>query len=116
MSNIIIEPDTPEIGQDQTIKADAGKLQLHLVPTEIIRCIARVRAYGNKKYGDSESWRRVEPIRYLDAAWRHMLAVTDGGLHALDDESGLTHLEHLATNIAFLCEAAKNDTEEGEKE
>ena len=45
---------------NQEAKADNGKPQLHLVPTEIINCIARVRMYGTKKYKDPENWKRVE--------------------------------------------------------
>lgn len=88
---------------DQKIKADAGKLRLTLVPRAIIRAIARIRMYGNDKYGDSESWRKVAPERYRDAAFRHFLAYLDDP-HGVDDESGLPHLWHVACNIAFLCE------------
>lgn len=88
---------------DQTAKADAGKLRLTLVPRKIIRDIARVRMYGTEKYKDPENWRRVEADRYRDAAFRHFLAYLDdpGGT---DEESGLPHLWHLACNVAFLCE------------
>ena len=90
---------------DQTAKADAGKLQLTLVPREIIREIAKVRMYGNAKYPDGgpENWRRVEPERYRDAAFRHFLAYLDDST-GVDPESGLPHLAHLACNIAFLLE------------
>lgn len=37
-------------GLDQNAKADAGKLQLSLVPTQIVKDIAEVRMYGNLKY------------------------------------------------------------------
>jgi len=89
--------------KDQTAKADAGKLELRLVPREIIRNIAAVRMYGNAKYGDPENWRTVDPERYRDALFRHLLAYLDdpGGV---DEESGLPHLWHLACNVAFLCE------------
>lgn len=91
---------------DQDIKADAGKPRLSLVPTEIINCIARVREFGNKKYGDSNSWRRVEKERYIDAMFRHLLQYVND-TDAVDEESGLPHLWHLATNVAFLCEMEK---------
>ena len=87
----------------QTAKADAGKPQLTLVPRKIIWAIARVRMYGNKKYGDPENWRQVEPQRYRDAMMRHMLQYLDDP-DGVDEESGLPHLWHLATNCAFLCE------------
>lgn len=89
--------------RNQEAKADAGKLQLTLVPRKIIREIARIRMYGNEKYGDPENWRTVEKERYRDAAYRHFLAYLDDP-KALDEESGLPHLSHLACNIAFLCE------------
>ena len=87
-------------------KADAGKPRLSLVPSEIIRCIARVREYGNHKYGSSENWRMVEIERYRDAAYRHLLDYIDDPA-GVDAESGLPHLWHLACNVAFLCELEK---------
>lgn len=88
---------------NQKIKADAGKLQLSLVPTEAIRDIAEVREYGNLKYTDPQSWRQVEPQRYIDALYRHLLAVIDDP-QGCDEESGIKHYKHLACNAAFLCE------------
>ncbi len=95
---------------DQEIKADAGKLQLTLVPTQIIRDIAEVRMYGNAKYHDSDSWRRVEPQRYRDALYRHLLAYLDNP-RGVDEESKIPHLKHLACNVAFLCEMEKDNYE-----
>lgn len=88
---------------DQTIKSDAGKPQLTLVPREIIFDIARVREFGNRKYKDPNSWRNVEKERYRDAAFRHFMKYLDDP-NGVDEESGLPHLWHLACNIAFLCE------------
>lgn len=90
---------------DQTAKADAGKPQLSLVPSAIIYAIAAIREYGCRKYpeGGKDNWKQVEPQRYRDAMYRHLLAYIDdpGGV---DAESGLPHLWHLACNAAFLCE------------
>lgn len=94
---------------DQTIKSDAGKLKLTLVPRKIIRAIARIREYGNQKYKDPDSWRRVEIERYRDAAFRHFLAYLDDP-QGVDEESGLPHLWHLACNVAFLIEQENIDT------
>ena len=74
-----------EFKRDQQAKADSGKLRLSLVPTEIIRNIAVIREYGNKKYGDPENWRTVEVERYRDAAYRHLLAYIDDPA-SVDDE------------------------------
>ena len=92
--------------RNQEIKADAGKPQLRLVPTEIINCIAKVREFGNRKYKDSNSWKRVEKERYVDAMFRHLLKYINDN-KSVDSESGLPHLWHLACNVAFLCEMEK---------
>lgn len=91
---------------NQEIKADKGKPQCRLVPSEIVRCIARVREYGLKKYGRAESWREVDVERYQDAMYRHLLAYIDNP-NGKDEESNLPHLWHLACNVAFLCELQK---------
>ena len=91
---------------DQTAKADEGKLQLTMVPLQIIRDIAEVRMYGNTKYHDPQNWRTVEIQRYRDAAFRHFLDYLEDP-DGLDPESGIAHLKHLACNIAFLCELEK---------
>lgn len=96
------------ISFDQQVKADAGKLRLTLVPREIIRAIARARMYGLIKYGDKESWRSVSEERYRDALFRHLLLYLDDP-DGVDEESGLSHLDHIATNVAFLCELKKEN-------
>lgn len=90
---------------NQEVKADNGKLQLTLVPRALIRAVARIRMYGNAKYpkGGADNWKQVEPQRYRDAMFRHMLAYLDDP-YGVDEESGLPHLWHLACNVAFLCE------------
>lgn len=93
---------------DQSVKADAGKPRLSLVPRAIIWDIAAIREYGNKKYHDPENWRQVEAQRYRDAAYRHFMRYLDDP-EGMDEESGLPHLWHLACNIAFLCEMEKMD-------
>lgn len=97
---------------NQKAKADKGKLMLTLVPRKIIRAIARIRMYGNKKYpeGGPDNWKTVEIQRYRDAAFRHWLAYLDDP-HGVDEESSLPHLWHLACNIAFLCEMENYDDE-----
>lgn len=92
---------------DQTAKADAGKPRLTLVPLQILFDIARVREYAvNTKYKDPDNWKKVEVERYRDAMFRHLVAYIQDP-HGVDEESGLSHLAHLATNVAFLCELEK---------
>lgn len=87
---------------DQSAKADKGKLELSLVNPELVKAVAEVRMYGTEKYGDSENWRKVEPKRYVDALYRHLLAYIEG--NEVDEESGLSHLAHMACNLSFLLD------------
>ena len=96
--------------RDQTIKADAGKRRLSLVPTQINYDIAEVREYGINKYGDTDSWLRVEIERYKDAAYRHWLAYL-ADPDSVDEESGIKHYKHWACNAAFICELEKRRVE-----
>lgn len=95
--------------QDQTAKADAGKIRLTMVPDKLIWAVAAIREQGTKKYhNDSENWKSVEIQRFRDSFYRHWLAylVDPSGN---DEESGLPHLWHLACNVAFLCEMQETD-------
>lgn len=92
-----------QMERDQTVKRDAGKLALSLVPTQVIRDIAEVRMYGVAKYGDPDNWQKVEFGRYVDALYRHFLAFVDDPTSA-DAESGIPHYKHMACNMAFICE------------
>lgn len=99
----------------QDAKADAGKLPMNLVPTQIDRDIAQVRQYGNEKYGDPNNWRKVDKIRYVAALERHLLAYKDylnGDDDGLDKESGIEHYKHMACNMAFICEMERWEKKE----
>ena len=92
-------------------KFDAGKLELDLVPAQIVRDVAEVRMYGNKKYGDPENWRTVELRRYVNALLRHTLAFVED-YASRDEESGIEHYKHMACNIAFICEMMREHMRE----
>lgn len=81
-------------------KDDSSKPILSRVPPEINWAIERVREYGCRKYPE-DSWRDVETQRYWEAVLRHTLAAwKDYG--AVDPESGLPHIWHIACNLAFI--------------
>lgn len=89
------------LSKTQEAKADAGKAEIRLVPMEIVWAIAWIRMYGNRKYGDPENWKTVEPERYRDALMRHLLHYISDP-ESVDEESGYPHLWHAACNMAFL--------------
>lgn len=92
------------INQDK-VKDTKGKAKLHLVPQQILYDIAEVREYGNKKYptGGEDNWKLGDPKDYLDAAYRHLTKMVRDGIDSKDEESGIEHYKHLATNVAFIC-------------
>jgi hypothetical protein len=93
-------------------KADAGKLQIHMVPMQIVRDIAEVRMYGTKKYGDENNWRKVELMRYVDALLRHTLAFVED-IYSVDEESGIPHYKHMACNQSFISELMREREADG---
>lgn len=88
---------------DQDAKADHGKPCPSLCPVSLIEAVTAVRMYGTQKYGDPDNWKQVEPERYHQAMLRHILAAWNDP-YKIDPESGLPHIAHVATNIAFLLE------------
>lgn len=95
----VIEDNQPE----QEAKADHDKPRPSQVPPALIRGVMGVRGYGTKKYKDPDNWRRVEAQRYWDALLRHALAAWDNW-KAVDPESGMPHLWHIACNAGFLMQ------------
>lgn len=82
------------------VKYDSSKIRLSLYPAEAMYKIAEVLEFGAKKYA-VDNWKYVQPIeRYFDAALRHLMAIKTGELN--DPESGLSHLAHAGTCIAFM--------------
>ena len=90
------------IGTDKVAKADKGKIQPTLVSPDLVKAVAEVRMFGTEKYHDPDNWKEVEPQRYLDALYRHLLAYIGG--EECDLESGLSHLAHMGCNISFLLD------------
>ena len=98
---------------NQEAKADAGKLDLTLVPTAIIEEIAKVRHYGVLKYSDPESWKKVSIDRYWKATLRHIL-VAWNDMTSVDEESGLLHISHASCNLAFIFALMRGETDESD--
>lgn len=98
---------------DQTVKTDAGKPDIYLVPPELFEAVAKIRMYGNEKYHDPDNWQTVEIERYYSAAMRHLLAWRKG--EDRDQESGYSHLWHAACNLAFMIALEDRESEETEE-
>lgn len=83
-------------------KETQGKLNLSLVPPEIISAVANIREYGCKKYDNPENWKGVAPELFNQAMQRHVLACWQNWA-AVDPETGMPHIWHIACNVAFMC-------------
>jgi len=81
------------------VKDDSGKLELSLLPWDSLEEITKILMLGAKKYS-ADNWKRVEPVRYVDALYRHLSAFMRG--EALDPESGISHLAHAGCNLLFM--------------
>ena len=98
MSDIIFKP--PKTDLDQTVKKDAGKPRMDLIPTSALKSLANVLTFGCSKYGEN-TWQEVEIKRYKAALLRHFVAWADEPL-GKDEESGLYHSEHLLWNAMAI--------------
>lgn len=92
-------------GKDQTLKKDAGKVPMELLPTIPLVEIAKVLGFGAKKYAP-DGWRQgMDWRRVYGAVLRHMASWEQG--EDLDPETGLPHLAHAGCEILFLLEYVK---------
>lgn len=90
---------------EQFMKFDTSKLRYDLIPTSTTKALAQVLTYGAKKYKPN-NWQNVDDQdRYVAALYRHLEAWRDG--EKVDKESGLQHLAHALTNVAFLLHLDK---------
>ena len=100
---LFIDPNAPiTVTPDQTVKHDAGKPQLTIVPTSLVRATAAVLEFGADNY-ERDGWRKVDKQRFRDALYRHWLAYLDDP-DGVDKESELPHIWHVVANAAFLIE------------
>ena len=86
---------------EQFMKFDTDKLRYDLIPPSAMKALAEVLTYGAKKYKPN-NWRNGDKDRYIAALYRHLEAWRAG--EQKDDESGMIHLAHALTNVAFLLE------------
>lgn len=90
---------------DQNAKRDSGKVEITLVPMEMVETAAVVRMFGNAKYpqGDADNWKQVDVERYRNALFRHPFQYLREP-YGIDRESGLPHRYHVTCNVAFITQ------------
>lgn len=94
---------------DKSLKFDAGKPPISLIPRSALVEEAQVLAFGAQKY-DRHVWRDgMQWSRLIDACLRHLTAFNEG--EDIDQESGLSHLAHARCSLGFLIEYSKTHKE-----
>jgi len=89
----------------EALKLDTGKVKMELLSVPAMMGTAEVLTFGQGKYAP-HNWRKgFAWSRLYGAAMRHLTAHMAG--EDLDEESGLSHLDHAACCIMFLQEHEK---------
>ena len=67
---------------------------------------------GQEKYPAIDNWKRVKDARrrYTNALIRHLIKHLTG--KKIDEESGLTHIQHVAWNALAVCELCLEEKDE----
>jgi len=105
------------------LKQSGIKRDWSAVPVELLEAIVDVFQHGNDKY-ERDNWQQnatAKPHEYISALYRHVAAYRKG--QVIDDDSGLPHLAHAATNAMILMwldnhnanNATKRDNKETKK-
>jgi hypothetical protein len=81
-------------------KDDTGKLRMDLIPPEAMEGLASILTYGANKYEDRNWEKGINYSRVYGALLRHLTKWAKG--EKIDDESGLSALDHAFCNLAFL--------------
>ena len=95
--------DAPKRSRDLhkvAVKHDDGKDEYHLLPWDAVQCIAKILAFGAKKYSPGNWEKGFEYSRCYNALMRHINAWWSG--ENLDADTGKSHLWHAGCNILFL--------------
>ena len=109
-----MNPLDTQIGGESGVKYDSGKILAGLVLKDFAKAlesVCEVGTFGANKY-TAHGWLTVPDAsqRYEDAMLRHYLAHSKGEL--MDQESGCSHLAHLAWNALAILEKSKSITQE----
>lgn len=94
----------------EATKFDADKAPYHLIAPELLEAVARVLAFGAKKYAarnweNGMAWHRPFSacMRHLWSWWAGKGPTTQSFLFGeIDAETGFSHLWHAACCIMFL--------------
>ena len=90
-------------------KLDSGKPKISLIPSEAITEMAIAFTYGASKYEADNFKNGIKFRRLIDAAFRHLLAISNG--EDVDSESLNSHVGHCMASLAMLTYMMHNKPE-----
>lgn len=98
------DPTWKKIQEDaKALTYDDGKPPLADLPWLGLAEVAKVQAYGAKKYGDTDNYRKgLEVKRQASCALRHIAAFLNREDN--DPESGKSHIAHACCRLLFLLQ------------
>lgn len=95
------------------VKMDANKTRMDLLPASLLWGVASILTFGAIKYSDRNWELGMKWSRPFGAIMRHMWAWWRGEKN--DPETGMPHLWHAATNVAFLIEYEEKNKGEDDR-
>ncbi len=85
---------------EEFVKYDNGKPKHSLLPSGIMNGVLNVMGFGAQKY-EKDNWKKCENMStWYDGCHRHLEQFWEG--MDLDEESGLSHIDHAMCNLVFL--------------
>ena len=96
-------------------KDDQEKIQLELIPAEMITALGSILTFGAQKYA-ARNWEEgMKWSRVYGALMRHLWAWWNPLQSSQDHETGKSHLWHAACCIAFLVAYEERGTGEDDR-
>lgn len=84
------------------IRENKGKAPVGLILSRALLEVAKVAEFGAKKYSPHNYRKGMRWSFFVDAIMRHLIKYCTG--QRIDEESGLSHLAHIAWNALAMLE------------
>jgi len=89
------------------MRFNKNKIPMDLVPTSLIFETAKVLGKGAEKYAPRNWERGMKWTTVYGCLMRHLFKWASPFHSDLDEETGLSHLSHVACNVAMLIEYSR---------
>jgi hypothetical protein len=107
VNNQELQSGTTANVKEQALRYNAGKLPLDELDPLFLEEMFAVIAYGQKKYARMNWMKGAPASQFMGCIMRHLLKWYKG--EDLDEESGCTHLGHIACNVMMAMYSMRKD-------